>query len=219
MTNPRQDLFDMLALVGKALGNGHRLALLEQLAQGEASVDSLANCTNLTVGNTSQHLQHLRRAGLVTARRESRQIFYQLTDERIPLLMGMMRQIAETNLAEMERLISQLFHDTDAKDPLEAISRDALKDAIEKGNVTLLDVRPEGEYHSGHLQGAVNIPVDQLEQMLDHLPADREVMAYCRGPYCIWSHEAAQILRSHGFKVRRYEEGYPEWKAAGFPTE
>ncbi len=219
MTNPRQDLFDMLALVGKALGNGHRLALLEQLAQGEASVDSLANCTNLTVGNTSQHLQHLRRAGLVTARRESRQIFYQLTDERIPLLMGMMRQIAETNLAEMERLIGQLFHDTDAKEPLEAISRDALKDAIEKGNVTLLDVRPEGEYHSGHLQGAVNIPIDQLEQMLDRLPADREVMAYCRGPYCIWSHEAAQILRSHGFQVRRYEEGYPEWKAAGFPTE
>lgn len=219
MTISRQNLFDTLALVGKALGNGHRLTLLERLAQGESPVEGLASCADLTVGNASQHLQHLRRAGLVTARRDGRQIFYRLADERITSLIGLMRQIAETNLAEMERLVGQLFEETDADGALEAVSRDALRAAVERGDVTVLDVRPQDEYQSGHLRGAVNIPIGELEQMLDQLPTDREIVAYCRGPYCVLSQEAVQILRSHGFQVRRYEEGYPEWKAAGLPTD
>lgn len=217
MTISRQDLFDTLALVGRALGNGHRLTLLERLAQGEASVEALASFSDLTIGNASQHLQNLRRAGLITARRDGRQIFYRLTDERITLMINLMRQIAETNLAEMERLLGRLFQDADSA--LEAVSRDTLKAAVDKGDVTLLDVRPENEYQSGHLPGALNIPTDRLEQMLDQLPRNQEIVAYCRGPYCLLSHEAVQILRSHGFQVRRYEEGFPEWKAAGLPTD
>ncbi|WP_404362856.1 ArsR/SmtB family transcription factor [Marinobacter sp.] len=219
MTISRQDLFDTLALVGKALGNGHRLTLLERLAQGEASVEALSSCADLTIGNASQHLQHLRRAGLVTARRNGRHIFYRLTDQRTTTLISQMQQIAETNLAEMERLVGQLFPDSDAAGALEPLSRNALKTAVENGEVTLLDVRPEDEYRSGHLRGAMNIPIDDLEQMLDQLPADREIVAYCRGPYCVLSHEAVQLLRNRGFRVRRYEEGYPEWKAAGLPVD
>lgn len=219
MTNSRQNLFDTLASVGKALGNGHRLTLLERLAQGESAVEKLASYADLTVGNASQHLQQLRRAGLVTARRDGRQIFYRLADERITSLLGLMRQIAETNLAEMERLVGQLFAQTDAGGALEAVTRDDLRAAVERGDVTVLDVRPEDEYQSGHLRGAVNIPIAELEQMLDQLPADREIVAYCRGPYCVLSHEAVQILRNRGFRVRRYEEGYPEWKAAGLPVD
>lgn len=219
MTNLRQNVLDTLALVGKAMGNGHRLALLERLAQGETCVDNLAQCTGLTIGNTSQHLQHLRKAGLVTARRESRQIFYQLTDQRIPQLINLMRLIAETNLAEMERLVGQLFQGEGANQPLESIDRDTLLTSLEQGNITLLDVRPASEYQLGHLPGAMNIPMDNLEQMLDKLPLNQEIAAYCRGPYCVLSHEAAQLLSHHGYQVRRYDEGYPEWKAAGLPTD
>lgn len=219
MTISRQDLFDTLALVGKALGNGHRLSLLERLAQGEASVEGLAGFSDLTIGNASQHLQHLRRAGLVSARRGGRHIFYRLTDQRTISLINQMRQIAETNLAEMERLVGQLFPDLGAGGVLEPVSRDALKAAVAKGEVTLLDVRPEDEFQSGHLRGAVNIPIDELEKMLDQLPSDREIVAYCRGPYCVLSHEAVRMLRNRGFRVRRYEEGYPEWKAAGLPVD
>ncbi|MBB3189840.1 ArsR/SmtB family transcription factor [Halomonas cerina] len=213
----QQDLLDTLAQVARALGNGHRLALLERLAQGDASVETLANTTDLTVGNASQHLQHLRRAGLVTAQRSGKQMIYRLTDERIVNLLGLLRQVAETNLAEMERLVSRLFAEDDADGVLEAISRDELLAGLASGEVALLDVRPEEEYEAGHLPEAINIPLEQLEDMLGKLPRDREIVAYCRGPYCVLSHEAVQRLRQLGYRVRRFEEGYPEWKAAGLP--
>lgn len=215
----QQDVLDTLAQVARALGNGHRLALLERLAQGEASVDMLAEKANLTVGNASQHLQHLRRAGLVTASRAGKQMLYRLTDERIVTLMSLLRQVAETNLAEMERLVSQLFADDNAGSPLEAVSREALLAGLERGEVVLLDVRPEDEYAAGHLPEAINIPLAELESMLDRLPQDREIVAYCRGPYCALSHEAVVWLRERGYHVRRFAEGFPEWKAAGLPTE
>ncbi|MCA1770940.1 MAG: metalloregulator ArsR/SmtB family transcription factor [Halomonas sp.] len=214
----QQDLLDTLAQVARALGNGHRLALLERLAQGEAPVETLATIANLTIGNASQHLQHLRRAGLVTAQRSGKQMIYRLTDERIVTLMGLLRQVAETNLAEMERLVSRLFAGDDADGALEAVSRDALLAGLASGEVALLDVRPEEEYEAGHLPEAINIPLEQLEAMLDKLPKDREIVAYCRGPYCVLSHEAVQRLRQLGYRVRRFEEGYPEWKAAGLPV-
>ncbi|SFU70618.1 ArsR/SmtB family transcription factor [Halomonas korlensis] len=214
----QQDLLDTLAQVARALGNGHRLALLERLAQADASVETLATTAGLTVGNASQHLQQLRRAGLVTASRSGKQMIYHLTDERIVTLMGLLRQVAETNLAEMERLVSQLFADDDAKGALEAVSRDELLAGLKNGKVALLDVRPEEEFEAGHLPEAINIPLEQLEDMLDKLPHDREIVAYCRGAYCVLSHEAVQRLRQLGYRVRRFEEGYPEWKAAGLPV-
>ncbi|MCE8018003.1 metalloregulator ArsR/SmtB family transcription factor [Halomonas sp. MCCC 1A17488] len=213
----QQDLLDTLAQVARALGNGHRLALLERLAQGDAAVETLANTTDLTIGNASQHLQHLRRAGLVTAQRSGKQMIYRLTDERIVNLLGLLRQVAETNLAEMERLVSRLFAEDDADGALEAVGRDELLAGLASGEVTLLDVRPEEEYEAGHLPEAINIPLEQLEDMLGKLPKDREFVAYCRGPYCALSHEAVQRLRQLGYRVRRFEEGYPEWKAAGLP--
>lgn len=214
----QQDLLDTLAQVARALGNGHRLALLERLAQGGAAVETLANSTSLSVGNASQHLQHLRRAGLVTAQRSGKQMIYRLTDERIVNLLGLLRQVAETNLAEMERLVSRLFAEDDADGVLEAVSRDELLAGLASGEVVLLDVRPEEEYEAGHLPEAINIPLEQLEDMLGKLPQDREIVAYCRGPYCVLSHEAVQRLRQLGYRVRRFEEGYPEWKAAGLPV-
>lgn len=214
----QQDLLDTLAQVARALGNGHRLALLERLAQGEAPVETLATTAYLTIGNASQHLQHLRRAGLVTAQRSGKQMIYRLTDERIVTLMGLLRQVAETNLAEMERLVSRLFAEDDADGALEAVSRDELLAGLASGEVALLDVRPEEEYEAGHLPEAINIPLEQLEAMLGKLPKDREIVAYCRGPYCVLSHEAVQRLRQLGYRVRRFEEGYPEWKAAGLPV-
>jgi rhodanese-related sulfurtransferase/DNA-binding transcriptional ArsR family regulator len=214
----RQDLLDTLAQVFRALGNGHRLALLERLAQAEASVETLANTADLTIGNASQHLQQLRRAGLVTAHRAGKQMIYRLTDERIVTLLCLLRQVAETNLAEMERLVSRLFADDDADGALEAVTRDELLAGLSSGSMALLDVRPEEEFEAGHLPKAINIPLAQLEDMLDRLPQDREIVAYCRGPYCVLSHEAVQRLRQRGFRIRRFAEGYPEWKAAGLPV-
>ncbi|UZD65914.1 MULTISPECIES: ArsR/SmtB family transcription factor [Marinobacter] len=215
----REDLLDTLAQVGKALGNGHRLALLERLAQGEAAVETLAETAGLTVGNASAHLQHLRRAGLVTARRAGKQMIYRLTDQRTVTLLSLMRDVAETNLAEMERLVSRLFADDNPDGALEAISRGELLSGLRHGSVALLDVRPEDEFESGHLPDAINIPLEQLEAMLDELPKDREIVAYCRGPYCVLSHEAVKKLRALGYQVRRFDEGFPEWKAAGLPVQ
>lgn len=215
----RQDLLDTLAQVGKALGHGHRLALLERLAQGEAAVETLATTADLTVGNASAHLQHLRRAGLVTANRSGKQMIYRLTDERIVTLLSLMRDVAETNLAEMERLVSRLFAGDNPDGALEAISQDELLSGLRRGSVALLDVRPEDEFEAGHLPDAINIPLEQLEAMLDELPKDREIVAYCRGPYCVLSYEAVQRLRALGYQVRRFDEGFPEWKAAGLPVQ
>ena len=215
----QQDLLDTLAQVARALGNGHRLALLERMAQAEASVDTLAGSTGLTVGNASQHLQQLRRAGLVTASRSGKQMIYRLTDERIISLLSLLRQVAETNLAEMERLVSRLFSDDDADGALERVSRNELLAGLESGKVALLDVRPVEEFQAGHLPEAINIPLEELEAMLEELPRDKEIVAYCRGPYCALSHEAVQRLRELGYQVRRFEEGFPEWKAAGLPIQ
>jgi rhodanese-related sulfurtransferase len=151
-----------------------------------------------------------RRAGLVTARRSGKQMIYRLTDERIVNLLGLLRKVAETNLAEMERTVSRLFAKDDADGVLEAVSRDELLEGLASSEVALLDVRPEEEYQAGHLPEAINIPLEQLEDMLGKLPRDREIVAYCRGPYCVLSHEAVQRLRQLGCRVRRFEEGYPE---------
>ena len=215
----QQDLFDTLAQVGKALGSGHRLALLERIAQGDASVETLANTADLTLGNASAHLQHLRRAGLVTATRSGKQMIYRLTDQRIVMLLGLLREVAETNLAEMERLVSRVFADDNPDGALEAISRDELLSGLKSGTMELLDVRPKDEFEAGHLPEAINIPLDQLETMLDALPRDREIIAYCRGPHCVLSHKAVHRRGRRGYPVGRFAGVFPGGKTPGLPNQ
>ena len=214
--NPKRTLLAHFAAVAQALGHAHRLELLELLAQGERSVDSLAETAGLTVGNASQHLQRLRRAGLLASRREGKHVFYQLADEAIVGLLAALRRVAERNIAEVRNVVDGYFHE---RDSLEPVSREELVRRMRDGLVTLLDARPPNEFAAGHLPGAINIPLHELEQRLGDLPRDQEIIAYCRGPYCVFSFEAVAVLRIHGFKVRRLEDGYPEWKAAGLPVQ
>lgn len=214
--NPKQTLFAQFATVAKAVAHPHRLELLEQLAQGDRSVEVLADRIRVSVANASQHLQHMRRAGLVTARREGKFVFYCLADAAVLDLLGVLRRIAERNLAEVERVVRSYFQN---RDGLEPVSRLDLMDRLKAGLVTVLDVRPEDEFALGHLPGAVNIPLGELERRLADLDPDQEIVAYCRGPYCVLSYEAVAMLRARGFKVRRLEDGLPEWRSAGLPVE
>jgi rhodanese-related sulfurtransferase/DNA-binding transcriptional ArsR family regulator len=213
--SPKHALFAQFAIVAKALGHAHRLELLEQLAQGERSVEVLAQSTSLSVANASQHLQHMRRAGLVASRREGKFIYYRFTDDAVLDLLGALRGIAERNLTEVERLVRGYFHD---RDNLEPVSRKDLLRRLRDGAVTVLDVRPEDEFALGHLPGALNIPLRALKARLSELNSSQEIVAYCRGPYCVLSYEAVAALRARGFKVRRLEDGLPEWRAAGLPV-
>jgi len=213
---PKQCVFVGLAEIARALGHPHRLELLEHLGQGERSVEDLAARTGLTVANTSRHLQLLRRAALVEGRRERKRVFYHLAGEDavIGLLLALSR-VGERNSAEIARVVASYFR---ARDELEPVSRDELLDRLRAGTATVLDVRPEDEFRQGHLPDALNIPLAQLEQRLAELPADREIVAYCRGPWCVLSFEAVAILRQRGYRVRRLEDGFPEWKVAGLPV-
>jgi rhodanese-related sulfurtransferase/DNA-binding HxlR family transcriptional regulator len=208
-----------LAEVAKALGHEHRVELIEQLAQGPRSVEALAERVGLSVANASQHLQQLRRAGLVSTQRDGKRVVYRLADEverDIVSLLGALRHVAEHAVTSMERIIATYFR---ARDELEPVAAKELLARLRGGDVVILDVRPEDEYGLGHLPGALNIPLRQLEQRLSELPRKREVIAYCRGPYCVLSFEAVAELRARGFRVRRFEAGFPEWKAAGLPIE
>ena len=212
---PKHALFAQFAIVAKTLGHAHRLELLEQLAQGERSVEVLAQSTGLSVANASQHLQHMLRAGLVGNRRDGKFIYYRLADDAVLDLLAALRGIAERNLAEVERLVRGYFHD---RDDLEPVSRKELRRRLREGGVTVLDVRPEDEFALGHLPGALNIPLRALKARLSELNPSQEIVAYCRGPYCVLSYEAVAALRARGFKVRRLEDGLPEWRAAGLPV-
>jgi rhodanese-related sulfurtransferase/DNA-binding transcriptional ArsR family regulator len=208
-----------LAEVAKALGHEHRIELVEQLAQGRRSVDALAERVGLSVANASQHLQQLRRAGLVTPERDGKRVVYRLADDAeadIVGLLGGLRRVAERTLAAMDRVVGTYFR---ARDELEPVTAAELVTRLRDGSVMLIDVRPEDEYGLGHLPGALNIPLRQLERRLSELTRDLEIVAYCRGPYCVLSFEAVAALRSLGFNVRRLEEGFPEWKASGLPVE
>jgi rhodanese-related sulfurtransferase/DNA-binding transcriptional ArsR family regulator len=208
-----------LAEVAKALGHEHRIELIEQLAQGPRSVDALATRVGLSVANASQHLQQLRRAGLVSAQRDGKRVVYRLADEaeaEIVGLIGGLRYVAEHTITAMERVTETYFR---ARDEFEPVAASELMTRLQEGSVMLLDVRPEDEYGLGHLPGALNIPLRELEMRLSELPRDQEIVAYCRGPYCVLSFEAVAALRSRGFTVRRLQDGFPEWKAAGLPIE
>ncbi len=212
---PKQALFAQFAAIAKTLGHPHRLELLEQLGQAERSVDALAQKAGLSVANASQHLQHLRRAGLVTTRREGKFVYYRLGDDAVLDLLAALGRIAERNVAEVQQVMRRYFHD---RDSLEPISRRELRKRLRSGAVTVLDVRPDDEFALGHLPSAVNIPLMALEARLSELDPSQEIVAYCRGPYCVLSYEAVAALRARGFKVRRLQDGFPEWRAAGLPV-
>lgn len=212
----KQALFAQFARVGKALSNGNRLELLEFLAQGERSVDQLAKVSGLSVANTSQHLQQLRQAGLVTCRKDGLRVFYRLGGDDAIRVLEALRGVAEKHLAEVDQLI-QTYLTT--RDNLEPIARQELLELARDGLVTVLDVRPPQEYAAGHVPGALNVPLPELEQYLKTLDPQQEVAAYCRGPHCILAFEAVAQLREKGLKARRLEDGFPEWRLAGLPIE
>jgi ArsR family transcriptional regulator len=216
-SSPKHAIFERLADVAQAIGHAHRLELLERMAQGARSVEDLANATKLTVANTSRHLQLLRRARLVEAEREGKRVFYRLAGEaEVVGLLKALGQVGERNVAEIQRVMQDFFHQRDSMEP---VSREELITRLKDGTVTLLDVRPEEEFALGHLPGAINVPVNELQRRLADLPKRREIVAYCRGPYCVMSFEAVSTLRAKGYRARRLEDGFPEWKAAGHTVE
>ncbi len=212
----KKDLFAQLAVIAKSLSNANRLELIDFLAQGERSVDELAHVSGLSVANTSQHLQDLRRSGLVKNRSAGKKVFYSLSDYKVVELVGLMRSLAEDNLAEIQILINNYLA---SKDDLEPLQRDELLQRVQSGEAIVVDVRPDTEYQAGHVPNAINIPFSKLEHELKSLPKDKEIIAYCRGPYCLLSFDAVVQLREQGFKARRLYEGFPEWKLSGLPIE
>jgi rhodanese-related sulfurtransferase/DNA-binding HxlR family transcriptional regulator len=212
----KHDLFTQFARVGKALGNGNRLELLEYLAQGERSVDELSKVSGLTIANTSQHLQQLRQSGLVSSRKEGLKVFYMLSGDDVVSLLDALRGVAQRHVADVERLVNSYLT---VRDDLEPLPRHELLERVREGLVTVLDVRPPEEYAAGHVPGAVNVPLTELEQYLEALSPDQEIVAYCRGPHCVLAFDAVAQLRKKGLRARRLEDGYPEWKTAGFPVE
>tara|TARA_R110000824_G_scaffold155226_2_gene327634 strand:+ start:51445 stop:52116 length:672 start_codon:yes stop_codon:yes gene_type:complete len=209
-----------LAEIVRSLGHAHRLMLLEHIAQGERPVEKLAALTDLTIANTSQHLQHLRRAGFVETRRDGKRVLYRLGNGPIEAVMSSLRAYAQHARDEIHQLVTDPANvDGGSNGRHDSISRDELLDRLRMGNITLLDVRTAEEYALGHLPGALNIPTDELEQRLSELPSGHEVVAYCRGPYCVLSATAATLLEAKGFRVRRLAAGFPDWKAAGLGIE
>ena len=214
--NFKQDLFAQFARVGKALSNGNRLELMEFLAQGERSVDALAKVSGLSVANTSQHLQQLRQSGLVLSRKQGLKVFYRLSGDDVIELLDALRTVAERHVAEVDQMVSSYLT---VKDGLEPIPREELLARAKDGLVTVIDVRPPEEYDSGHVAGAVNVPLSELEIQLEQFEPGQEIVAYCRGPHCILAFDAVARLREKGLKARRLQDGYPEWKTAGLPVE
>jgi rhodanese-related sulfurtransferase/DNA-binding transcriptional ArsR family regulator len=213
---PKRALFAEFAAVARALGNEHRLDLLEHLAQGERSVEALAARTGIPFASVSQHLQALRKAGLVAARREARRVVYRIADDAVIRLVASLREVAEHQVAAVDRIVSRYFHDRDSMEP---VAKDELLSRMRDGIVTVLDVRPQDEFASGHLPGAINIPLSELRKRLGEFVSGQEVVAYCRGPWCVLAFEAVALLRQEGLSARRLDGGLPEWKIAGLPVD
>lgn len=209
-------LFEQFALIGKALSSGRRLELLELLAQGERSVEELADQAGLTPANASQHLQILRSARLVAVRKDGLYVRYRLADDRVLKLWLALRDFGEAEIAEVQHVVRNYLED---RQELEAVTVDELRSRMDQGNVVLLDVRPDAEYAAGHIRGALSMPVCDLEQRLKQLSKRKAIVAYCRGPYCVFADEAVRLLTSRGYRAQRLEIGFPEWKTLGLPIE
>lgn len=211
----KKQLFEQFARVGKAVSSAHRLEILELLAQSERTVEALAQLTNLPIANVSQHLQYLRRASLVRTRKVGLYVHYSLATPLVIELLLTVQKIAELQLSEVDELVRAYLL---SKDELEPVSRASLLERARDGLVTVLDVRPPEEYAAGHVPGAVNIPLKELPKRLREFKRDHEIIAYCRGAYCLLAFEAVAQLRAKGFKARRLEGGFPEWRNAALPV-
>jgi rhodanese-related sulfurtransferase len=209
-------IYEQLARIGRSVGSGPRLEILDILCQGPRTVDALAKQVGQSVANASHHLQVLRRARLVEAEKEGVHVTYRLAGDEVCNFFRALRGLAESRLLEIEQ-VTRDFHE--ARGSLEPVDRDALVDRVRSGTVTLLDVRPEEEFRAAHIPGAVSVPLGDLEHRLAALPRDREVVAYCRGPYCVMAVEAVELLREHGFRAVRMAEGVPDWRARGLAVE
>ncbi len=214
--NPKRALFAAFAEIAKALGHGARLEIIELLAQGERTVETLAGRCGLSVAGASQHLRLMRRAGLLASRRSGKHVLYRLSDPSVLELTTVLHRVGEGNAAAVRDIVRGYFRERDA---LEPVSRKELGRRLKDGAVTVLDVRPEDEYAAGHLPNALNIPLRELSRRLREIPKSREIVAYCRGPYCVLAFEAVTLLRKRGLSARRLEDGYPEWRAAGLNIE
>jgi len=214
--SPKRLVFEQFALMARALGNGHRLELLDILVQGERSVERLAKAAHLTINNASQHLQQLRRAGLVVRRKSGTQAIYALSDPDVLTLVRTLWRVAEHNIGELESVMHRYYTN---RDSLEPVTRDELRAQLRKGSVIVLDVRPAEEFEAGHIPGAISIPTTELRRRLKEIPKGHEIVACCRGPYCVYSYDAIETLRPKGFDTRRLEGGFVEWLAAGLPIE
>ena len=209
-------LFDAFALAARALGSGRRAEIVDLLAQGERSVEEIANEISQSVANTSQHLQLLAGAGLVRSRREGTRVFYRLASERVSDLWAAVRDVAARHVAEVNQLAGEYLGE---RDGVEQLSAGELEERLARGHVVVLDVRPEAEYRAGHIAGARSAPLASLATLASKLPRRREIVAYCRGPYCVYADDAVRQLRERGLKARRLDVGFPEWRRAGLPVE
>ena len=212
----KDELYEQFARIGKALSNPHRLELLELLAQGERTVEDLAIEASLPIANASQHLQVLRAAQFVSVRRDGLYAYYRLSNERVFRVWQALRDLGDLQLAEVNLLVRSFLQD---RSPLQSINATELIKRVEAGDVVILDVRPELEYRSGHIPEALSIPIDELEARLSELPNDHEIIAYCRGPYCVFADEAVTLLQKHGYNALRLVEGLPDWQALNLPIE
>jgi rhodanese-related sulfurtransferase/predicted transcriptional regulator len=209
-------LFDAFASVAAALGNGRRAEIVDVLAQGERSVEDVAAEVGQSVAATSHHLRLLAKAGLARSRREGNRVFYRLASERVAELWAAVRNVAAQHVAEVNVLAEEYLGE---RDGVELLSASELQERLERGKVVILDVRPEAEYQAGHIPGAISVPLEQLDAITPALPKRREVVAYCRGPYCVYADDAVRLLRSRGLRARRLDVGFPEWRQAGLPVE
>jgi rhodanese-related sulfurtransferase len=208
-------IYEQLGRIGKAVASPRRLELLDLLCQGPRTVDVLARAADQSLANTSQHLQVLRRARLVEAERDGVLVRYRLADEMVCGFFRSLRRLAEARLVEVERATREFLEQRGSMEP---VDRDALLERMRRGEVTVLDVRPPEEYQAGHIPGALSVPMDELDSRLADLPRDREIVAYCRGPYCVLAIEAVEVLRKSGFEATRWEDGVPDWRALGLPV-
>ena len=209
-------LFDALASVARALGSGRRAEIVDLLAQGERSVEEIAQAIGQSAANTSQHLQVLARSGLVRSRREGTRVVYRLASDRVGELWAVVREVAVRQVAEVNVLAGEYLGEQDG---VERVSAEELEQRLARDEVVVLDVRPEVEYRAGHIAGARSAPLPALAALLPKLPRRREIVAYCRGPYCVYADDAVRLLRARGLKARRLEVGFPEWRRAGLPVE
>jgi rhodanese-related sulfurtransferase len=209
-------LFDAFASVAQALGSGRRAEIVDLLAQGERSVEQIASEISQSVANTSQHLHVLARAGLVRSRREGTRVFYRLASERVGDLWAAVRDVAVRHVAEVNQLADEYLGE---REGVEQVSATELQERLARGDVVVLDVRPEPEYQAGHIPGAQSVPLPALASLAPTLPRRRQIVAYCRGPYCVYADDAVRLLRARGLKARRLDVGFPEWRRAGLPVE